>query len=60
MLLPQVGPSLANAIVNERKKRPFESPNDVGRTRGIGEKTLAKLIEHLMVKDDGRRGPPLP
>lgn len=49
LLLPQVGPSLAAAILAERKQGPFESPADVGRTRGIGDKTLQKLLPHLQI-----------
>lgn len=49
LLLPRVGPSLAHAILAERAKGPFENPRDVGRTRGIGEKTLEKLLPHLQI-----------
>jgi competence protein ComEA len=49
LLLPRVGPSLAKEIVAERAKGRFESPRDVGRTRGIGEKTLQKLLPHLHI-----------
>lgn len=49
LLLPRVGPSLADAILKERQERPFESPEDVGRTRGIGDKTLQKLLPHLQM-----------
>lgn len=47
LLLPRVGPSLAKAIVEERARKPFETARDVGRTHGIGEKTLVKLLPHL-------------
>jgi DNA uptake protein ComE-like DNA-binding protein len=49
MLLPGVGPSLARAIAQERAKAPFESPVDLRRTRGVGERTLQRVLPHLHV-----------
>lgn len=43
-LLPSIGPSLAQRIVNDRDEQgPYESLSDLDRVRGIGPKTLAKL-----------------
>ena len=47
LLLPRVGPNLAGAIMKEREKQAFDSAEDISRTRGIGDKTLVKLLPHL-------------
>lgn len=47
-LLPTVGPSLARRIVEAREKHgPFTAPNELLRVRGVGQKTLAKLLPLL-------------
>jgi competence protein ComEA len=44
MLLPGVGPALAEVIVSGRRDRGrFRSPDDLLPLRGIGDKTLARL-----------------
>jgi competence ComEA-like helix-hairpin-helix protein len=41
-LLPAIGPTLAARIVADREANgPFATVDDLGRVRGIGEKTLA-------------------
>lgn len=55
LLLPRVGPSLASAILKEREIQAFESAEDISRTRGIGEKTLLKLLPHLRVTEESSR-----
>lgn len=55
LLLPRVGPSLAGEILKERKIVPFESAEDVGRTKGIGDKTLKKLLPYLRVAKERSR-----
>lgn len=43
-LLPSIGPSLAQRIVNDRDEQGlYKSLSDLDRVRGIGPKTLAKL-----------------
>lgn len=43
-LLPGIGPVLANRIVANRDQLgPFDSVSDLGRVRGIGAKTLARI-----------------
>ena len=43
-LLPRVGPSVAQRIVEFRKENgPFKSPDDLMLVRGIGEKTYALI-----------------
>lgn len=47
MLLPDIGPSLADAIIESRAREPFRSPADLDRVRGIGPKTLAGVTPWL-------------
>lgn len=46
-LLPGVGPSLAARIIEARKQGPFLVPEDLRRVRGIGKKTLERLMPFL-------------
>src|SRR5262245_31097572 len=46
--LPGIGPKLAERILASRKADgPFESPKDLMRVRGIGQKMLAKMRPYL-------------
>jgi competence protein ComEA len=47
--LPGIGPKMAERIVAERTKKPFESVDDLRRVSGIGVKTLDKLRPHLAI-----------
>ena len=47
--LPGIGRSKAEAIVQERSKKPFAEVGDLERVSGIGPKTLAQLREHVVV-----------
>lgn len=48
--LPGIGPVKAQAIVDWRTQHgPFRYPEDLIRVRGIGEKTLAQLLERITV-----------
>lgn len=47
--LPGVGPSLAQAIVVERGRRPFESIESIERVAGIGPATRARLAPVIHV-----------
>lgn len=60
--LPGVGPATAQALVAARDTLPFRSLEDLARARGIGERTVAGLAEHLAlesvpVRAGGRRTP---
>ena len=51
MLLPRVGPSLAERIVTFREENgPFKTPEDLILVRGIGEKTFASMAPHIVVE----------
>ena len=50
LLLPGVGPALAGRILAERARRgAFRTAQDLLDVRGIGEKTLAKLLPKVAV-----------
>ena len=48
--LPGIGPSIAQRIVDYRKEHgPFKSVDELVNVRGVGEKLLAKLRDHVTV-----------
>lgn len=48
MTLPGIGPALAARIVEDRERNgPFRTVDDLGRVKGIGQKTLARLKPFL-------------
>jgi competence protein ComEA len=50
--LDGIGPTLAKRLVAHRDEHgPFRTPDDVGRVKGIGPKTLDKLRPHLVFDD---------
>ena len=49
MLLPGVGPALAERIVSYREKREFAKTSHLKRVRGIGDATFAKMSKYLRV-----------
>jgi competence protein ComEA len=57
MQLPGIGEKRANDIVTARKQRPFRHVRDLLRVKGIGKKTLSKLLPFVRVRPDlPRRG----
>ncbi|MFH1434938.1 MAG: helix-hairpin-helix domain-containing protein [Pseudomonadota bacterium] len=48
-LLPGIGPKKAQAIIKARSKKPFQSAKDLLRVKGIGRKSLKKLLVHVAV-----------
>lgn len=52
--LPLVGPSMAKRIIEHRTKNgPFKQTKDLDKVKGVGEKTLTKLLP-LVTVDSGR------
>lgn len=42
--LPGIGPVIAGRIVEERRQKPFRSLGDLERVKGIGKKTVDRLV----------------
>ena len=49
-LLPGIGPGKSKAIVAYRVKKPFKDPRLLVRVKGIGRKTLNRILPYLVVK----------
>ena len=49
-LLPGIGQSRAQRIVNFRKLKPFKRVVELTRVKGIGRKTVRKLKPYLVVR----------
>lgn len=58
MELPGIGQSKAEAIVAYRAQNKFTSKEDLLNIKGIGEKLLAKLSEHVTVSGSGSAAVP--
>lgn len=56
--LPGIGPTRARAIVEERARSAFETPEDIQRVPGIGPATYARIAPFLTV--EGRLGGTVP
>jgi len=48
--LPGIGPSRAEAIIAERKKRRFRRIEDIIRVPGIGRKTFGRIRHSIRVR----------
>lgn len=52
-LLPEIGPALAQRIVDHRAEHgPFPTLDDLDDVRGIGPKTVAALADHAVAASD--------
>lgn len=49
-LLPGIGPKRAEAIIKLRQRRPFRRAVQLRRVRGIGRRTLIKLLPFVRVE----------
>ena len=53
--LPGVGPKIAQRILDERGKAPFQSVEELRRVSGIGPKILERLRPHVTVRANSDR-----
>lgn len=58
--LPGVGPSLAEALIEERKRAPFSGTADLERVAGVGEVTARRLAPYLRFERAAPRAAPAP
>ena len=49
MALPGIGPSKARAIIEYRSQKPFKTPEDLLRVRGIGKGIFKEIRELVSV-----------
>ncbi len=50
ILLPGVGPKRAQAIISLRQKRQFRRAVQLRRVRGIGRRTLLKMMPYIRLQ----------
>ncbi|MCY3600893.1 MAG: helix-hairpin-helix domain-containing protein [Gemmatimonadetes bacterium] len=58
--LPGVGPSLAEALIDERQHAPFRETADLERVSGVGEVTARRLAPHIRFEPGAPRLAPAP
>lgn len=51
-LLPGIGPSIAQRIVDYREDHPFKQRNNIRRVKGVGPKTFDKIKDFLIVEGE--------
>ena len=51
-MLPGIGPSKAEAILEARRRQPFANVDQIVRARGIGRATLRRLRPYLTVRGE--------
>ncbi len=54
LLVPQMKPDIASAIVQERRKKPWTSVEELTALHGVGQKTAEHLRTYLEVSDTGK------
>ena len=51
-LLPGIGPSIAQRIVDYRAEHPFKEPNHLMRVKGVGKKTYLKVKPFITIEGE--------
>ncbi|MCA9698042.1 MAG: helix-hairpin-helix domain-containing protein [Myxococcales bacterium] len=51
-LLPGIGPSIAQRIVDYRAEHPFKEPNHLMRVKGVGKKTYLKVKPFIAIEGE--------
>ena len=51
VILKHVGDKIADKIMEYRKAHPFETPQDIMKVKGIGQKTFDANKDLIIVKD---------
>ena len=59
-LLPGIGPSRAQAIVEYRERHPFRRAEDLLSIRGIGRATLNRMLPYVVVEGETTLTRPVP
>ena len=59
-LLPGVGPSRAQAIIERREEHPYRRPEDLLAIRGIGRSTLTRMLPYIVLDGDTTLTRPVP
>jgi competence protein ComEA len=59
-LLPGIGPSRAQAIIERREQHPFRRPEDLLAIRGIGRATLNRMLPYVVLEGDTTLTRPVP
>ncbi|MAI24862.1 MAG: hypothetical protein CMN75_02410 [Spirochaeta sp.] len=59
-VIPGIGPSRAQAILEARDSDPYRSLSDLTRARGVGPGTLSRIANWVTVEGSGASGPSQP
>ena len=51
MTLKHIGDALSDRIIEYRNEQPFETPEDIMKVKGIGEKAFEANKDRIVVKD---------
>jgi competence protein ComEA len=52
MTLHNIGDVVADRIIEYRKAQPFETPEDIMKVKGVGQKTFESNKDRIVVKNE--------